>query len=223
MDEIKRMTRRILYLGLDPQHYRQQVKGEIVHWPIIQIVPRPLSDPLLQEALLRFPLYSHLIVTSKSTVNILATYLPLLGIPHWQDKQTVAVGKVTAAALIKEGIHPCRIAREETAEGVAAELEQLDLKEAHLFWPHSSQARRVLKDFLVDRSLCHTTCVLYDPVPRLMDPLPHLEDFDRVVFTSPSTVDAFFQLFKTWPDRLEFAAIGPITAHYLQTRNGQSR
>lgn len=209
------MTKRILYLGLDPQHYRRQVKGEVVHWPVIQIVPRPMSDPCVQETLLRFPLYSHLIVTSKSTIKILSNYLTQLKIKNWKNKITVAVGKVTAAALLEEGIKPARIAQEETAEGLVAELDQLNLTNAHLFWPHSSQARSVIKDFLVAKQVKHTTCILYDPRPYLIDPLPCLEDFDAIVFTSPSTVDAFFQCFKMLPAHLELVPIGPITAQYL--------
>lgn len=215
------MTKRTLYLGLDPRHYRHQIEGEIVHWPIIQILPRSLTDPTLKDALLQFSLYSHLILTSKSTVKILFAFLAELHLPleSWQNKMILAIGKATAAALIEEGIQPTTIAKEETAEGIVAELEQLNLKKAHLFWPHSSQARRVIKDFLIEKQVHHTTCVLYDPVPHLIEPLPQLETFDAIVFTSPSTVDAFFQFFKTLPAHLERIPIGPITAEHLRRQS----
>jgi uroporphyrinogen-III synthase len=213
------MSKRILYLGLDPTHY--SANGEIIHWPIIEIIPRPLSDPAIQQALTHFPVYSHVIVTSKSTVAILLDYLTQLKIDLqiWHKKITLAVGKVTAKHLYACGIIPSRIAQEETAEGIIQELKQLRLEQAHLFWPHSAKARVVIKEFLMAQSIQHTTCMLYDPKPKIPNTLPNLEDFDEIVFTSPSTVDAFLQIFGSFPSHISLAAIGPITADYLKSKS----
>lgn len=210
------MSKRILYLGLDPTHY--QTSGELIHWPIIQIVPRPLSEPSVFDALNHFEHYSHLIVTSKSTVTILKDYLSQLGIEQqkWAAKATIAVGQITANHLKSYGIIPIRIAREETAEGIIEELKQLSLDQAHVFWPHSSQARQVIKEFLVANSIRHTTCVLYDPKPQLPGTLPSLETFDEIVFTSPSTIQAFLTFFSQFPTHAKLVTIGPITAHFLE-------
>lgn len=209
------MSKRILYLGLDPTHY--QANGEVTHWPIIQIVPRPLWEPPIYEALSNFQQYSHIIVTSKSTVTILKDYLSNLAIDleTWAAKATLAVGQVTAKHLEACGINPLRVAQEETAEGIIHELKQLPLEQSHVFWPHSSQARPIIKEFLVAHHICHTTCILYDPKPLLLEQLPSLENFDEIVFTSPSTVEAFQHFFKKVPNNVQLVAIGPITARSL--------
>jgi uroporphyrinogen-III synthase len=214
------MPKRILYLGLDPTHYQGQ--GEITHWPIIQIFPRPLSEPTVYQALRHFEHYSHILVTSKSTVAILHEYLPQLGIhlPIWANKTTLAIGQVTAKSLQACGITPAQIAQEETAEGMIQMLKQLPLELAHVFWPHSAQARPLIKNFLVTHLIRHTTCILYEPRLQISEILPDLESFDEIVFTSPSTVEAFLQIFKTMPFHIQAIAIGPITAHALKEKIG---
>lgn len=213
------MSKRILYLGLDPASY--QAQGQVTHWPIIRIVPRSLKDFALQRTLCAFNTYSHIIISSKSTVTILADYLARLGISlhNWTSKTTIAVGQVTAKHLTACGIAPTIVAQEETAEGIIAELKQLSLKHAHVFWPHSAQARSVIKDFLMAQQIHHTTCVLYDPVPQAPDHLPNLDHFDEIVFTSPSTVNAFLSIFGELPKNLILTSIGPITARYLEEQS----
>lgn len=209
------MTKRILYLGLDPTLYRAQ--GHVTHWPIIRIMPRPLTEPDLQRALCTFDHYSHVIISSKSSVTILKDYLPRLGISlqKWAVKTTIAVGQVTAKHLTDCGIQPAIVAQEETAEGIMTELQSLSLEDAHVFWPHSARARSVLKDFFITSSIRYTTCILYDPVPRLPDHLPTLDHFDEIIFTSPSTVEAFLDIFGEFPTHIALTSIGPITARYL--------
>jgi uroporphyrinogen-III synthase len=212
------MPKRILYLGLDPTHYH--ASGEIIHWPIIQIVPRLLSEPAIYQALSNFENYSHVIVTSKSTVAILLNYLSQLKIDlhTWTQKITLAIGQVTAKHLKAYGIIPARIAQEETAEGIIQELKQLPLEQAHVFWPHSAQARSVIKDFLVAQGIQHTTCMLYNSKPQTSDTLPNLEHINEIVFTSPSTVEAFLHIFGTFPSHLELVAIGPVTDRFLKEK-----
>jgi uroporphyrinogen-III synthase len=210
------MSKSILYLGLDPSHY--QSNGKLTHWPIIQIIPRPLHESAVYETLRNFAQYSHIIVTSKSTVNILCDYLAQLNIPlqSWAKKATLAVGQVTAKHLEACGITPLIVAQEETAEGIINELKLLSLKNSHVFWPHSSKARWIIKEFLVEQGIQHTTCALYDPKPQVPDTLPFLEDFDEIVFTSPSTVEAFLTIFGHFPSHARLIGIGPITTRFLE-------
>lgn len=213
------MPKRILYLGLDPTHYANS--DEVIHWPIIQIVPRPLSEPSIQQALHDFESYSHVMITSKSTVAILKDYLLQLGISLqvWAKKGTLAVGKITAKHLQDCGITPIKVAQKETAEGIIEELKQLPLENAHVFWPHSAQARSVIKEFLCTQHIHHTTCVFYDTQSQMPSNHPSLEEFDKIVFTSPSTVKAFLQIFGTFPSHVQLETIGPVTDQFLKTVN----
>lgn len=211
------MTKKILYLGLDPACY--QSKGHVTHWPIIQIIPRPLSEPSIKNALSNFEAFTHVIATSKSAVAILMDYLEQLNIPlhRWAAKATLAVGQATAKHLIAGGITPFKVAVDEKAEGIIKELMQLDLTDAHLFWPHSSKARLVIEEFCTSRAIRLTSCTLYDPKTRIPGELPQLKEFQEIVFTSPSTVDAFLEVFGTLPTHACLTPIGSITGSYLHS------
>ena len=208
--------KKILYIGLDPCHY--QGHGQVTHLPLIQIVPRPLHDPIIYPSLKHFSSYTHILITSKSSVPILADYLSALGfsIEDWGLKKTCAVGQVTALFLKQIGITPFAIAKEETAEGLVEVLKSLDLTSSRLFWPHSSEARPVIKNFLDQESIAYQSCPLYDPQIIHYPTLPKIDSFDEIVFTSPSTVKAFMTHFKHFPSHLKLTAIGPITARYLE-------
>lgn len=210
------MNKQILYLGLDPSYYDSD--GIVTHWPIIKILPRPLSDSALHQALLAFATYTHVIITSKTTVKILNEYLTLLGFDsfRWLNKIVITVGKTTARHFASFQCKKMFVAENETAEGIIQILEHLPLEKAHLFWAHSSQARPVISKFLNRQEVQFTDCILYDPKPIDVQEKLSLEKFDEIVFTSPSTVDAFRSIFGSLPKDILLKPIGPITAQYLQ-------
>jgi uroporphyrinogen-III synthase len=208
---------RILYLGLDPSHY-SSTTAEITHYPIIEISPRPLEDSLIQQAFLQFAQYSHVIFTSKSSVKIICDYAVQMGfLPSiWEEKKIISVGRVTANHLSLRNISSHFIAKEETAEGIIELLQEISLENAFVFWPHSSQARPLIRDFLNNHSILHIACPIYDPKISSFATLIQLEEFNEIVFTSPSTVDAFLRLFNQFPIHAKLTTIGPITARYLR-------
>lgn len=211
-------VKQVLYTGLDPSHYKSA--GEISHIPFIQIVPRPLNDPSLQQAFQNFSEYTHVIVTSKSTVKILEKFLWDYGISKkdWRAKTHIAVGSRTAAQLENSGISPAIIADVETAEGIVDELQKMSLAGSFFFWPHSAQARPVLKAYLEQSGALFHACDLYDTLPCCPSGL-NIAAFDEIVFTSPSTVDAFFQFFGGFPDDKLFTCIGPVTQSHFDSLN----
>ncbi len=207
---------RILYLGLDPTNFVTQ--GQVTHAPLIQIKPYPLNQ--VQDELIRFPLFTHVILTSKSTVEILMSYLKLLGLDNnsWSNKIIAAIGQVTAKHLTAHGLNPQIIAQEETAEGLISELDSLTFNDAHVFLPQSRLARPLLKEYFTKRGINLLACKLYDTLPFRPRPLPDLEKFDEIVFTSPSIVDAFLTYYNKLPTNKILKPIGPITAQYLKSK-----
>ncbi|MBA2368130.1 MAG: uroporphyrinogen-III synthase [Candidatus Protochlamydia sp.] len=212
------MVKQILYTGLDPSHF--QARGSITHIPLIRIVPRPLSDPCVQQALQNFSAYTHIIITSRSTVLILEKHMYDFGLKKeaWSAKIHIAVGRGTAAQLKSSGICPAIIAKTETAEGVVEELKKISLYQTFFFWPHSSQARPVLQTYLEQSGAPFHACQLYDTV-SCCPPDLNVASFDEIIFTSPSTVDAFFNNFGRFPDEKIYACIGPVTQSRFDFRN----
>lgn len=203
---------RILYVGLNPANYKTD--GELTHLPLIEIVPRPKNDPDIECTLAAFPLYTHLIITSKSTLQILKEYVSLA---EWKTKVTIAIGQITAQHLEDSGIHPALVAQDETAEGLVAALKNIDLSRAFVLWPHAALSRPLIANYLYEQFIPYAECILYDT--KFIEPahLPNLKQFNEIVFTSPSTVDAFIKAYDTLPTNKKLTPIGPVTGSHLQS------
>lgn len=185
--------KRVLYLGLDPSRWKGG--GEIVHYPVIR------TEPTERLQLHDWPLFTHLIFTSRSAVI------------HWDrfgGKQIVAIGEATAQLIREKGMVP-RVAKEATQEGVIELLGSLDLKDAYLLWPRSERARGDLAAYLRGRKIRFLAQDLYRTVFQKLEPVPSLDEFDEIVFTSPSTVEGFLQIYETFPKQGVLTCIGPIT------------
>lgn len=207
-----------LYLGL---HAPAPRAGEhIVHHPIIKIVPRPAEDPAIQQALSLLPIYTHIILTSQSAAALFFEYAAHSGAKDslLDAKTYVAVGRKTAEKARSFGAQHILTAEQETAEGVTKALESCDLKEAFFFWPHSALSRPVIKDWLEKNHIAHRTCAFYDTIANPHFAKPDLAEFDEIVFTSPSTVDAFLFWYKALPMPHKMRSIGPITEAHLKTQ-----
>lgn len=182
-----------LYLGTDCP------SPNFFHYPIIRLEPRPLPP----NAHAIFPSFTHILFTSKNAVRLFP--FPL------SHQILIAVGQATAS-LLPSALTPAQ----ESQEGIIELLKTLDLSGAHLLLPRSSQARHVLDDFLQQQNIRYTVWDLYNPVPHQPFPLPSLEPFKEIIFTSPSTVRAFFQFFGKPPSHLKVICQGPVTEEALK-------
>lgn len=194
---------RTLYLGIDPP-----VDREVVHYPVIHIVPT-INDQV-RDVVARLPTYSHLLFTSKTAVRI---FLTITSPTHLR---ILCIGRKTGAELNARGFQPARIADDETSEGVVSLLEDEDLENGHLLWPHSALSRPVIGDYLQNRGVPFTECHLYTTQSQRPEPIPNLNDFDEIVFTSPSSVDGFLAIYGSLPRDKVLTAIGPITKSKLE-------
>ena len=159
------------------------------HYPIIRIEKRP--TPIFDAECA--------IVTSQSID------LPL------HHKMIIAVGKKTAQKYPN-----AHIADPETAEGVIALLERL--KPKSVFYPRSSLSRPLITDYLQKRAIPFEAPIAYDTYPNKPYELHNLDCMDEILFTSPSTVDAYIELFGPLPTDKILTPIGPVTAKTLNNR-----
>ena len=193
-------TSRVLYLGID-------APPGVFHYPVIATTR--IESSLLNEALLLWDCFTHILFTSKN------------GVRHWpggiSEKIAIAIGEATAEEIRKRGAIPV-IANEATQEGVAALLNTLDLREAHILYPRSKLARPYLSKYLKEKNIEHFAFDLYDTVFQKPALEPDFEAFDEIIFTSPSTVEAFFRIYPSVPRRILLTPIGPITKKALEER-----
>lgn len=198
------MKKKILYTGLDPSNYPE----EVFHLPLIEIFPLKPNDEVLQE----FSKFTHLIITSKSVIPILIQHVNLSA---WQSKVTICVGQATKKQLEQIGISPTITAQEETSEGILLELSKLDLKNAYIFWPHSSLSRNVIPKYLLKNNIRFVSFPFYETKTKRIKNLPNLNEFDEIIFTSPSTVTAFIENYGCLPNNIKLISIGSITENFL--------
>ena len=212
------MKKKTLYLGLNPKHY--ETDHQIVHFPVIEVAPRCFSNKEIQEVFSRVEKYTHIIFTSKSSVQIFFNYLKRAGktLLDIEGADFVAIGRVTAKWLRGFGVEVHHIAEDETQEGMIDLLSTIELKESLVLLPQSSRARAKLAHYLVEKGVHHQIVHLYDTKTKEGLNYPPINQFDEIVFTSPSTVDAFFS---TIPeneinDVHRYKVIGKITAEVLK-------
>ena len=139
-----------------------------------------------------------MIFTSQTTVE----YWP----GPW-DKELIAIGKATLGALKKKGLS-AHVAPFPTQEGV---MELVSKWKGYFFLPHSKRARPNLVAFFKSHQIRCFAFELYDTLLQRIEPVPSLDEFDEIVFTSPSTVDGFLKIYGFLPKTKKLTAIGPIT------------
>lgn len=213
---------RILYLGLEvPSDLTDQL---VIHCPVIQIRPRSKENVEVSSSIKKFSIYTHLIFTSKSAVSIFFEYASCFGIPleEINSKSLIAVGKHTAERIRACGGRVAEVAVNETAEGLIELLSDRDWSQQFFFWPHSSLSRPLLKKWFETHLIPHQTCVFYDTVVQKIVQLPLSDDYDEIIFTSPSTIEAFIEIFGSLPSNKHYTCIGPVTKKYLYNILGKT-
>lgn len=216
----------VLYLGTDPEEFLHK-KGSgncrLVHYPVIAIAARPIDHPAVKKAYADLARYTHILFTSKNAVRIFFDHVADLKIDKKQvsEKVLIAIGGITAAALSSRLRWPDSVSQRETQEGLIELLERCPLDDAFFLLPQSSLARSVLKNFFKQRKIMHCAYALYDTLMQRLEPVPDLREIDEIVFTSPSTVKGFLQIFGALPKDKILHAIGPITEQALLLRGHQ--
>jgi len=196
-----------------------ELGAHVIEVPTIKVMPRSDQQPLKTE-IQKLDTYQYVIFTSINTVEIFFKVLSQLGKDsrHLASNRVVAIGKQTAASLIKHGIKADLVPEVATLEGMVDLLKPLVREADHLLLPKAKVARTVLTDHLPGTL---TEVELYET--QLDDSskeviLDHLngDGLDYLTFSSSSTVLNFIRLVgKESLSQLEqtkIFSLGPITS-----------
>lgn len=196
-----------LYFGLDaPPSTR---KRQIIHCPLIRVEMRQSRE--VERLCDHLATSTHILFTSKTAVRFFFSLKPLVASHH----KFLSIGRATTYLLNQLGICVSKTAEQESSEGIVALLTPNEFRDGHLLWPHSALSRPLIQEHLQQLGIPYTSCILYDTYSVSPNPLPDLTHFHEIVFTSPSTVNAFFTLFRTIPPHLKVTCIGPVTKKAL--------
>lgn len=203
-----------LFLGTDPEGFLKH--GPLIHFPLLHLVSLPLAERAARLGEL-LPTVNGVIFPSRFAVRSFMEAVLVDGDARSLVGKTIlAVGPATADELLHFGIRADGAA--DDLGGVQSLSEKLTLEYTGRFlYPCSDlspQGRRIAALSAHGIALVPANFYLNEPMPSR--PLPRLP-FTRVLFTSSSTVDRYFQDF---PAELNAArswlAVGPSTLRSLE-------
>lgn len=184
-----------------------------IHTPLIEI--RPVSDDsMLREEAGRVDSYDYLLFTSRFAVEPFVRCLPAKALPEALPR-TVAIGKTTARALREAGFTQVEQAGRADSYGVISWFSRQP--KGSVLIPRSSLALGIIPDGLRQMGFGVTTVVAYENHIPEHPVRADLSTIDRIVFTSPSTIDNFLRVYGSLPGDKEYVTQGAITEQYLQT------
>ena len=205
-------ARKVLVTGTSAEPYRRL--GEVVHTPLIRIAGPSDWGPL-DAALDQLAGYSIVALTSRYAVTMLVQRLLARGADgrRLAHARLAVVGAATAAALRAHGLAADLVAQPETGAGLLAALRAAEpLAGVRVLLPRSQLADAALPEALGATGAEVTAVTAYRTLPVAAPVQVDLAACDAVLFTSPSTVQAFRQLYGTaLPAPLQLWCRGPRT------------
>lgn len=205
----------ILITGLDAKPYAYL--GSAVHIPFIEM--KPLSDLTeLNSYLARLNRYDSLLFTSKNTVEHFFEALYKCN----QDSRSLShlkicsIGRTTSKELLKYGIKVDYQAIQEDSEGVI-ELFKANKIGGRLLVPRSNLALDLIPNGLRAIGIEVDTVVAYQNVAPQNIKTIDLECIETIVFTSPSCVHNFLEVYQSIPLDKKIVVRGKTTYEILKT------
>ena len=189
--------RRTLYTGLVSPN------SNYIHTPLIEIKPIEYSVPPRES-------YDYLLFTSRYAVK------------HWKDGfsgRIVSIGSSTTQALKTAGAENVEQTEKDDSYGVIDYFSHLP--RGRVLIPRSNLALDIIPEGI--RALgfdVETLTVYHNVYPRYVRHI-NLANIQRVVFTSPSTIDNFITTYGDLPSHIEYVTRGRITAQHLKSRQNE--
>lgn len=178
-----------------------------IHTPLIEIVPVD-DDAALRRAADHISSYDYVLFTSRFAVKYVGVLLA-------NAKRIVSIGSTTTAALHEIGIKRVDEVDDDNSYGVIAWFSHQS--RGHILIPRSNLALPIIPEGLKKLGFeveCITAYINRMPEhPQKVN----LNEIERIVFTSPSTIDNFVRLYGAIPSDKELSTRGPITEQHLQT------
>jgi uroporphyrinogen-III synthase len=199
--------------------------GTRLEWfslPVLQF-DRLKVDPDLVERLVRKPV-EWIIFTSPRSVRFWSEVLMDQGYDFPTETQVACIGEKTATVAGEDGFNPDFFPTEPGTEKFLEEFEDLISNNSikpTVFIPMAEGGRLTIRNRLRELGCEVTTASLYRTSPRddLRQALSEseLEKTNLVLFTSPSSVDAFTKVFQI-PAQVKIASLGHYTARHLELK-----
>lgn len=201
---------KILYTGLVcPQ------SEEYVHTPLIHILP-PHDEEALEVAAAALGDDDILLFTSRFAVRYWSEAMRRAQV-GWGGSRIVSIGDTTTRELIRQGAARVEQVAIDNSYGVIEHFRHIAPDHSVVF-PRSEIALPLIPDGLRAMGFEVKVVTAYRNVMPAEVRRVDLHEIDTIVFTSPSTVDRFLELYGALPVDKEYRTRGLITQNYLNKK-----
>ena len=178
-----------------------------IHTPLIEIVSVD-DDTQLRRAIADIDSYDYVLFTSRYA----AKYVGALSVIH---TRIVSIGRTTTKALHQIGVEEVDEVEEDNSYGVVSWFSSQS--RGRVLIPRSNLALPIIPEGLRQLGFEVNCITAYNNRMPEHPKKVNLDEIDRIVFTSPSTIDNFIRLYGALPEKKELVTRGPITEQHLQT------
>ncbi len=204
----------------------EKFAAEAIKLPVIRIAP--VKNFLkIDKAIKEINKYYWIIFTSRNGIDLFMKrfFLKRKQLKDLRKIKFAAIGKVTAEKLNKYGIKTSFIPKKFTSEALLSGLKKYSLEGKNILIPRANEASNVLPEGLKKIGAKVDEIILYkikneknksNKVKSLLK-----KNVDVIIFTSPSGVKSFFNLFTKkeinyYFNKIRIASIGPVTAKAIE-------
>lgn len=189
----------------------------VTEMPAIEI--KPVHPEILASKIRALETYTHLWFTSENAVHPFFKALEVQGkdarvLAHLK---ILAIGTVTAKALMQYGIRADYIPERFTQEGIAAYMVDQVYAQDRILLPTAEETRNLLEETFKDK--CYFETVALYKTHEISEPIEAIETYDYITFTSASSVRGFHKSMSKeagLPEHVKIVSIGPVTTAELE-------
>jgi uroporphyrinogen III methyltransferase/synthase len=207
---------RILLTGTNRETHPDLTNS--THTPLIKIkkIPGNTLLNLLQKEIARF---DRIIFTSRHGVKFFFEEVAKTGMNPCliRMKKIVSVGETTSAELHKHGIYQLMQSPTESAIGIVDYFKQQQITGENILLPRSDKGLKYLSEALTLLGNIVTDLPVYTNEINSAAQKVELSEFQKIIFSSPSGVEAFKKLYGEFPSKVLLVAKGETTKEKLKT------
>lgn len=207
----------ILVTGTTKEEYEHL--GNVIHTPLIKITESDRTD-LLREGLSKLETFDWLIFTSRYGVKYFFEWLrkEKKDIRKLSNSKIASVGKTTTLELENYNIYPELESATESAEGLIEYFKLHKINNQKILLPRSDKGLKYLSEKLIELGNDILDMPIYKNSINTEAAMVDLSRIDQIVFASPSTIDAFIELYGYIPTNVKLVTKGKTTEEYLKNK-----
>jgi uroporphyrinogen III methyltransferase/synthase len=207
----------VLVTGTSTGEYAKY--ANLTHTPLIRIRKIRNNAPL-QASLKEIHSLDWIVFTSRHGVRCFfeAASEMRVDMRAFSGIRFASVGKTTSSELGKHGIYPDLEPEIESAEGLAACFRRLKLTDKRILLPRSDKGLKYLPEELMRLGNRVIDIQVYRNTVNGEAKKTDLSRFQKIIFSSPSGVEAFMQLYGEIPPGVQLVAKGNTTKKELMTK-----